>query len=77
MSDQRPINFILSRPGLLAISLLLDAKARGDIVPDGMLAPDDSFGGSGLNPAAFMTFVRSGRVPQRLTGSPGLWKFWP
>jgi hypothetical protein len=53
------------------------AITRRDVVPGGMLAPDDALERSGLGPAAFMRAVREGRIQPKPTGYVGVWAFLP
>jgi len=53
------------------------AITRREVVPDGMLAPDDALERSGLGPADFMRAVRDGRLRPKPTGYPGVWAFLP
>lgn len=53
------------------------AITRRDVVPHGMLAPDDALERSGLGPADFMRAVRDGHLRPKPTGYAGVLAFLP
>lgn len=53
------------------------AITRHDLLPGGMLAPDDALDRSGLSPSSFMRAVRQGHLQPKPTGYPGVLAFLP